>query len=159
MEKRDNTVDEIMKKLSDRILKFNLDDSENVELEKLNKIEKIQLAIIISRKQLEQIGELIESNRNETRPVIVEENRKELERLTMEHKAFDEMTNAAYNRYYNYLNSYIELLGSRKNIGSDNISLNVFNSLIARREILLEIGRTNADIVYLIGEEKRNRFK
>lgn len=155
MEKRVNKVEEIIENLKDRLFDFDLENNEDVEIEKLSKIEKIQLAIIISRRQLEYISDLIESNRNETRPVMVEENRQKIERLIQEHREYDEMTNAAYNDYYNYLNSYIELLGSRKEINS----LSTIDNLIARREVLLEIGRTNPDIVFLMGKEQSNKNK
>lgn len=125
---------------------------DDIDLNDLNIVQKIQLAVDESRKQQEHIDELIQEMRNETRIVRVEELRQEIERLTQEHQEYDEMTNNAYNRVYNHLNKIINnlVVENIKNPLNDGKKY-IFNNAIERREGLLKISRNNMDILHLLG--------
>jgi len=133
--------------------------NENTNIEELDIIEKYQLAIDESRRQQQHIDELIQEIRNETRPVIVEENRKEIDRLIQEHKEYDEMTNYDFNEYYKYLNSYIELMTKKCSSFPSQKCSEILNGLIDKREALLSISRSNMDILFLIDDERKNKGK
>lgn len=128
----------------------------NYSTEGLNTVERIQLAVDESRKQQEQINRLIEETRNETRPVIIEENQREIERLLQEHKEYDEMTVNGYNRYYNNLNNIV----SRLTIENATNPLNeakqkMLDNAMKQRNGLLEIARNNNDILPYVGKDKK----
>ena len=130
---------------------------ENFSIENLNTAERIELAIKESRRQQARIAELINSNMNETRPVVIEENRKEIERLTEYHKEYDEMTKNGYLRYMNNLNDII----NRLTVEKAELSLSDKKEIMLRRATeqrnrLLELSRDNMDILFYIQPDKKS---
>ena len=117
--------------------------------------EKYEKAISESRKQQREIEKLIVQNRNETRPVVVEENKRTIERLVQEHLEYDEMTRHDYEYDIERLNQEINrLFLESQRTGLSSMRQAKLEIQLLQRGKLLELAKYNPDIMYLVNDTK-----
>ena len=119
-------------------------------------IERIELAISESRQQVVTIERLREETRNETRPLVIQENQAKLGRLIREHEEYDEMTRNAYFRYYRSLNDFITKLSLKGRSLTDS-QRNMLTKAGEYMRRLLELKTENSDIIYDDGTRSHTR--
>ena len=109
----------------------------------MDMLERIREACRQTRQRKEEINALTEQNRDETRPVRIEENRVRIARLEREIEEFDQMTIDSTRTYAERLDNIIQR-NFMPNTGRENIRLRA----IEVRNELNRVIRENADIFH-----------
>jgi DNA repair exonuclease SbcCD ATPase subunit len=127
-------------------------------IEEADIVERFEEAIRQSRRQQIEIDRLKEETKEETRPLIIEENQRRIEELIQNHLEYDEMTrNSFYERLDRLDKTINDYLLKQVNTKLNERQTRMLERAGEIRKGLLELRMQNGDILYDDGTHRRGK--